>query len=61
MAIEVLTGEPGGYLLRAARGLLPSRRGDDLPDRELVRHGVGTDRARLAAYDRVCGQSLLGA
>lgn len=30
-------------------------RDGDLPDVEVVRRGVGVDRAHLAAYDRVCG------
>jgi acyl dehydratase len=33
-------------------------RGDDVPDTVLVLEDVRTDRARLAAYDRVCGFPL---
>src|SRR5581483_2170152 len=39
-------------------GALPGiggRRAADLPDRELVLELAGTDRDRLARYDRVCG------
>lgn len=43
---------------RAVLGLLPRRRGDTLPDVELVRRGVTVDRDHLAAYDRVCGFRL---
>jgi hypothetical protein len=42
---------------RIALGAL-RRRGDELPDRELVREGVEIDRGHLAAYDRVCGFRL---
>jgi MaoC like domain len=34
------------------------RRPDALSDRELRRDGIGVDRGRLAAYDRVCGFRL---
>jgi hypothetical protein len=40
-----------------ARVLLPRRRPDELPDRELTRT-VEVDRSHLAAYDRVCGFRL---
>ena len=49
----------GSSYARAALGLLPgTRRGDTLPDTEMVQHGVPVDRAHLAAYDRVCGFRL---
>ena len=44
--------------LRAALGLLPSRRPSGLPDSTLVRGDVRVDPAHLAAYDRVCGFRL---
>lgn len=43
---------------KAIAGLLPGRRGGDLPDTELVLRGVRTDPARLADYARVCGFRL---
>lgn len=58
MAVVELDRDPRGLYLRAALGLLPSRRGDDLPDREIVRRGVTVDRDHLARYDRVCGFRL---
>jgi len=58
MPVVEVTGEPRVDYLRAALGLLPSRRGADLPDVELVRRGVTVDREHLAAYDRVCGFRL---
>jgi acyl dehydratase len=54
MAVVELTEEPRVDYLRAALGLLPTRRGAELPDVELVRRGVTVDRDHLAAYDRVC-------
>jgi acyl dehydratase len=58
MAVVELDSDPSGIYLRAALGLLPARRGHDLPDREIVRRGVTVDRDHLARYDRVCGFRL---
>jgi hypothetical protein len=59
MTVIEVSGDPGSGYLRAAAGLLPGRRrGRTLPGRELLRRGVPTDRAHLAAYDRVCGFRL---
>lgn len=67
---EVLSGSPRMLPLfaRAGAAMIPgvSRlpllgkggRGDDIPDTVLVLDEVRTDRARLAAYDRVCGFAL---
>jgi MaoC like domain len=43
---------------RAVLGLLPGRRGAELPDTTLVRRDVRVRREQLAAYDRVCGFRL---
>jgi hypothetical protein len=52
----------GPLYRRAVLGLLPgvgpARRGDGLPDSELLVRGVGVDRDHLAAYNRVCGFRL---
>jgi len=56
-----LSRDPGALTARAALGLLPSRRGATLPERELVRRAVTVDRERLARYDRVCGFRLTDA
>jgi hypothetical protein len=50
-------------MLLYARAALPGvpllhRRGDSIPDTELVRDDVHVDRDRLAAYARVCGFTL---
>jgi hypothetical protein len=58
MAVVELTGNPRVNYLRAAAGLLPSRRPETLPDVEYVRRGVRVDRGHLVAYDRVCGFRL---
>jgi hypothetical protein len=59
MAVVELTADPGGLYLRAALGLLPvPRRPDTLPEREIARRGLVTDRDHLARYDRVCGFRL---
>ncbi len=58
MAVVELTGDPGVSYARAALGLLPTRRGAGLPDREFRLRGVTVDRDRLARYDRVCGFRL---
>jgi acyl dehydratase len=58
MTVVEVTGQPRVDYLRAAIGLLPVRRGSELPDLELVRRGVTVDRAHLAAYQRVCGFSV---
>ncbi|MEV4346410.1 MaoC/PaaZ C-terminal domain-containing protein [Actinoplanes sp. NPDC049596] len=58
MAVEDLSSDPGGNTLRAALGLIPRARRDDLPAVELVRRGVVVDRDHLASYDRVCGFRL---
>ena len=61
MRTEELTSSPGlgGLLLKAAltaRG----RRGDQLPDLELVLRGVVAAGEQLAGYARVCGFRLSG-
>jgi acyl dehydratase len=43
---------------RAAAGMLRKRSGKELPDTTLVLRDVVTDRAGLAAYDKVCGYRL---
>jgi acyl dehydratase len=51
----------GSLLRRAALGALPAagrRRTEALPDTTLTLDGTAVDRARLAAYDRVCGFRL---
>ena len=58
MAVVELSGQPRGIYLKAALGLLPAQRGNDLPDQEVVRRGVAIDRDHLARYDRVCGFRL---
>ncbi|HEX5204567.1 MAG TPA: MaoC/PaaZ C-terminal domain-containing protein [Actinoplanes sp.] len=58
MAVVELTSDPRGLFVKAALGLLPSRRPDALPDREIARRGVPVDRGHLARYDRVCGFRL---
>jgi MaoC like domain len=58
MAVVEVTSEPSGLYLRAALGLLPSRRPSTLPDISLVRRKVKIDRDQLARYDRVCGFRL---
>lgn len=58
MAVVEVTSEPSGLYLRAALGLLPSRRPSTLPDISLVRRTVKIDRDHLARYDRVCGFRL---
>jgi MaoC like domain len=55
MAVVELTSEPRVDYLRAAIGLLAPRRPAGLPDVELVRRGVRTDRAHLTAYESICG------
>jgi hypothetical protein len=55
MAVVELTSEPRIDYLRAAIGLLAPRRPGELPDVELVRRGVRTDRAHLTAYESICG------
>ncbi len=58
MVVVEVTGQPRVDYLRAAIGLLPAKRGTQLPEVELVRREVVVDRAHLAAYDRVCGFRL---
>ena len=58
MAVVELSANPSGIYLKAALGLLPSRRGSALPDREMLRRSVPIDRDHLARYDRVCGFRL---
>ena len=58
MAVVELSADPSGIYLKAALGLLPSRRGSALPDREIARRAVAIDRDHLARYDRVCGFRL---
>jgi acyl dehydratase len=58
MAAVELTSDPSGLFLKAALGLLPSRRPDVLPDREIARRGRTVDLEHLARYDRVCGFRL---
>ena len=58
MAVVEVTSAPSGLYLRAALGLLPSRRPATLPETSLVRRRVGIDRDHLARYDRVCGYRL---
>ncbi len=48
----------GATYRRAALGLLTRRSGTELPDTTLVLRDLATDRARLAAYDKVCGYRL---
>src|SRR3982750_2796159 len=55
MAVVELTSEPRVDYLRAAIGMLARRRPAELPDVELVRRGMRTDRAHLTAYESVCG------
>jgi acyl dehydratase len=61
VAVVELSGNPGAVYARAAASLLRGRRGGALPDLELVRRGVLTDRDHLAHYDRVCGFRLTDA
>lgn len=70
MADRVLSGSPRMLPLfaRAGAAMIPGAsrlpligsggRGQDVPDTVLVLDEVRTDRARLAAYDRVCGFPL---
>ena len=58
MAVVELSSDPSGIYLKAALGLLPSRRGSSLPDREITRRGVTVGLDRLASYNRVCGFRL---
>ncbi|MBE1485913.1 MaoC/PaaZ C-terminal domain-containing protein [Plantactinospora soyae] len=55
----------GPLYRRAAIGLAPgfgpARRGDRLPDQELVVRGVTVDRDHLTGYDQVCGFRLADA
>jgi acyl dehydratase len=44
----------GALYVKAALGAV-GRRGQELPDTELLREDVGVDRAHLAEYARVCG------
>jgi acyl dehydratase len=46
------------YAKAAARSLPGAARGGDMPDLELVLDDVEVDRARLAAYVKVCGFTL---
>jgi acyl dehydratase len=55
--VEV-SGQPAGLYRAAALGVLRLPRPSGLPETTLVRRGVGTDLARLADYDRVCGYRL---
>jgi acyl dehydratase len=48
-------GSPSLVPLLARAALTARGRGGALPDTLVSRHGVVVDRARLAAYDRVCG------
>jgi hypothetical protein len=66
MALVELEKSPSTAAMfrRAALGVLPiggGRRAATLPDTTLVLRGVRVDRARLAAYDRVCGFRLTDA
>ena len=58
MPVVDVGAQPGGSTLRAAIGLVPTRRPATLPDLELIRRGVTVDRDHLARYDRVCGFRL---
>ncbi|MCU7729208.1 MaoC/PaaZ C-terminal domain-containing protein [Actinoplanes sp. KI2] len=58
MDVVELSADPAGIYLKAALGLLPTRRGSSLPAREIVRRAVAVDLARLARYNRVCGFRL---
>ena len=70
-ATRRLEGSPGMPALygRAALGAVPGGsllpfvggRGSELPNLQLELTEVEVERARLAAYCRVCGQQLLGA
>src|SRR5947209_7074989 len=67
---RVLSGSPRmlGLFARAGAAMIPgasrvpflggSGRQEDVPDTTLVLEDVHTDRARLSAYDRVCGFPL---
>ncbi|MTD59178.1 MaoC family dehydratase [Amycolatopsis pithecellobii] len=43
-----------------AKAILPSRRGETLPDTEYVRPDITFDPAHLAAYNQVCGFRFTG-
>ena len=70
MSEQVLSGSPRMLPLfaRAGAAMIPGAsrlpllgrggRGEEVPDKALVLEEVHTDRARLAAYDRVCGFPL---
>jgi len=58
MAVVELSSDPSGIYLKAALGLLPSRRGSSLPSREISRREVAVDLSHLARYNRVCGFRL---
>src|SRR4051812_1099399 len=58
MAVVELSSDPSGIYLKAALGLLPSRRGSSLPSREISRRAVAVDLSHLARYNRVCGFRL---
>ncbi|GIM89236.1 MaoC family dehydratase [Paractinoplanes toevensis] len=58
MTVVEVTSPPSRLYLRAALGLVPTRRPADLPATQLVRRGITTDRSHLARYDRVCGFRL---
>src|SRR5690349_17830158 len=58
MDVIELSSDPPRIYLKAALGLLPSRRGSSLPDREVVRRQVSVSPGHLAGYDRVCGFRL---
>lgn len=59
MSVRELTAPPGTAALysRAVLGAITGRKGDTLPELELVMRGVKIDRAHLATYNRVCGFS----
>ncbi|MEV6342650.1 MaoC/PaaZ C-terminal domain-containing protein [Actinoplanes sp. NPDC051851] len=60
--VEISEGPgTGAAYAKAALGLIPGlRKGDSLPDVELVHRGVTVDLGHLARYDRVCGFRLGG-
>jgi acyl dehydratase len=64
MAVVELREMPaiGALYRQAALGMVPGlgsgRRGDTLPDLDLVLRGVTIDRGHLAEYNRVCGFRL---
>ncbi|MDP2228985.1 MAG: MaoC/PaaZ C-terminal domain-containing protein [Moraxellaceae bacterium] len=59
MSVRELTATPNTAALysRAVLGAITGKKGNALPDIELVMRNVKIDRAHLATYNRVCGFS----